>query len=304
MQEIRPDAVVGFMHSMFIPLGLALVGTGIPLVASEHIVPDHYKARPFQALLLLLTPLLTRRITVVSEQALAAYPAVLRTQMTVMPNPICVRSSARADVEGAACSRKILLAVGRLAAQKDHATLINAFARIAARVPDWDLRIAGEGEMRGELEARVAALGLDGRVQMPGAISDISSEYASAQLYVISSLYESQGLTTAEALAHGLPAVGFADCPGTNTLIHPGSNGVLVKPGEDRADSLAAVLEPLMCDQSARQSLVPTSALSAEPPIENLLHAHTEMLRAVADGQSRGFSIYRRPVRPSRPRRV
>jgi len=67
--------------------------------------------------------------------------------------------------------------------------------------------------LREKLEASVEALGLDGRIQMPGAISDISSEHACAQPYVISSLYESQGLATAEALAHGLPAIGFADCP-------------------------------------------------------------------------------------------
>jgi len=128
--------VVGFMHSRFVPLGVALVGTGIPLVVSEHIVPEHYKARPFQAMLLRLMPLFTRCITVVSKQARAAYPAALRRRMTAMPNAISVRSSQRADVGGTARRRKILLAVGRLAAQKDHAALINAFARIANRLPD------------------------------------------------------------------------------------------------------------------------------------------------------------------------
>ena len=53
-----PDIVIGFMHSMFIPLGLALVGTSIPLIASEHIVAEHYRSRPLEALLLRLAPLL------------------------------------------------------------------------------------------------------------------------------------------------------------------------------------------------------------------------------------------------------
>lgn len=284
LRGMDPDVVVGFMHSMFIPMGIALFGTGIPLVASEHIVPDHYKARPLQALLLRLMPWMTRRITVVSDQARAAYPAALRALMTVMPNPVSVHSSEPADVEGAARSRKTLLAVGRLASQKDHATLISAFARIAERLPDWDLRIVGEGEMRGELEAMVAALGLDKRVQMPGAIRDISSEYASAQLYVISSLYESQGLATAEALAHGLPAVGFADCPGTNKLIHNGCDGVLVRPNEDRADSLASALEPLMGDPCARLSLAPKVKKAVEQPIVDLFDLWTKMLHSVAGG--------------------
>ena len=39
----RPDAVVAFMHSTFVPAAFAMIGTGVPLIASEHIVPDHYK---------------------------------------------------------------------------------------------------------------------------------------------------------------------------------------------------------------------------------------------------------------------
>ena len=63
---LRPDVAVGFMHSSYIPLGLALLGTGIPLVASEHISYDHYRDRPLQAALLRLTPRLARVTTVLS----------------------------------------------------------------------------------------------------------------------------------------------------------------------------------------------------------------------------------------------
>jgi GalNAc-alpha-(1->4)-GalNAc-alpha-(1->3)-diNAcBac-PP-undecaprenol alpha-1,4-N-acetyl-D-galactosaminyltransferase len=279
--DIRPDIVVGFMHSMFVPLGLALARTGIPLIASEHIVPDHYKTRPLQRGLLHLTPWLVARITVVSSHALAAYPARLRKHMTVVPNPVSLRALERANVAGPAQGRKTLLAVGRLAAQKDFTTLIDAFALIQHDVPDWDLRIAGEGELRGELEARIRTLHLGQRVQLPGNIKNISQEYASAQLFVMPSLYESFGLATAEAITHGLPAVGFADCPGTNVLIKPGYNGVLVEAGQNRARSLATALLPLMQDDAARRRLVPTGAASAEFATENVLEVWREMLAAV-----------------------
>lgn len=283
VREIGPKVVVGFMHSMFIPLGLAIAGAGIPLIASEHIVPDHYKARPLQGLLLRLTPWLTERITVVSDQALAAYPVPLRTYMSVVPNPVSVGCSELADVAGPAHGRKTLLAVGRLAAQKDHAALIDAFALIRDCVPDWDLRIAGEGELRGELETRIANHGLGTRVHLPGNIRDISREYASAQLFVMPSLYESQGLATSEALAHGLPAVGFADCPGTNTLIKAGRNGVLVEPGENRPRALAEALLHLMQDGEARRRLVPTGGPTTEYDLEKVLAKWEELLRAVGN---------------------
>lgn len=70
----------------------------------------------------------------------------------------------------------------------------------------------------------------------------------------MSSVYESFGLATAEALAHGLPAVGFADCPGTNELIESGINGILVS-GDDRVEALAAGLETAMGDPQLRQRM-------------------------------------------------
>lgn len=266
-----PDVVVGFMHSMFIPLGFALLGKSIPIVASEHIVPEHYRQRPVQALLLCLTPYLTNRITCVSEQVRAAYPKFFQQHMVVVPNPVTVNAKGRADVSGLQKLRKVLLSVGRLDPQKDHATLINAFASIARDVPDWDLRIVGEGRLRPQLEAMVASLGLKGRVQLPGAVKDMDAEYISAQLFVLSSRYESFGLTTAEALSHGLAAAGFSDCPGTNELIRPGVNGDLAEGSGHRPSALAKTLMPLMQDGALRARLSKQSdAILREHHIEKV----------------------------------
>ena len=51
----KPDVAIGFMHSMFIPMSFAAIGTKIPIIASEHIVPAHYKTRPFEFLLLIFS---------------------------------------------------------------------------------------------------------------------------------------------------------------------------------------------------------------------------------------------------------
>jgi len=250
-----PDVVVGFMHSMFIPLGLALIGTSTPLVASEHIVPEYYRSRPSQAMLLRLTPYLAERITCVSEEVMSAYPQSLRKKMVVVANPVTTLPQGRADVSGSQMSRKVLLSVGRLEPQKDQATLIEAFSQVSKEVPEWDLRIVGEGTLRPQLENLVAKLGLIDRVELPGAIKDISSEYRSAQLFVLPSHYESFGLTTAEALAHGLPVVGFKNCPGTNQLIILGINGDLADGVGCRATNLARCLKPLMQNDGLREKL-------------------------------------------------
>lgn len=279
ISAIDPEIVVGFLHSMFIPLGLALLGTRIPLIASEHSAPAHYVSRPLQRALLRLTPLLARGMTVVSDQILAQYPARQRAKLVVVPNPVELTVASLADVTGPENGRKVLLTVGRLTAQKDHATLIAAFAAIADEFPDWDLRIIGEGELRPALEAQVKKLGLPERIALPGATEAVYEEYQKAQLFVLPSLYESHGLVLIEALAHGLPAVGFADCPGTNQIIKTGLNGTLVS-GPDRVKALARGLAPLMASASLRKKLAqPMLQPPKEHQLERVIDRWEEILR-------------------------
>jgi glycosyltransferase involved in cell wall biosynthesis len=280
--ELRPDVAIGFMHSAYIPLGLALAGTGIPLVASEHISYDHYRTRRLQAALLRLTPLIAKAITVLSPAVRDGFPAAMRRRMTVVPNPVAVQVRQPADPAGE--PPRTLLAVGRLEEQKDHSTLIAAFAKIAGNFLDWRLRIVGEGVLRPQLEAQRRRLGLEDRVDLPGATRDVAAEYAAAQLFAMPSSYESFGLTTAEALAHGLPAIGFADCPGTNELIRDGVNGLLAA-GPDRAAALADGLARLMGSSELRTRLGAAGPASIEAfAPERVADIWERLLSRVASG--------------------
>ncbi len=251
--EEDPEVAVGFMHSMFVPLAFALARTSIAVVGSEHIVPQHYRRRPLQYVLMVAVSPFLSKVTVLSESIRIRYPLPLRRRMVVMPNPVMTASS-KADT-GVEKARHVLLNVGRLDTQKDHATLLRAFARIAAAYPDWELKIIGDGPLRRELEKLVHDLGVEGRSHMPGVVSDIESEYCAADALVISSRYEAFGLVTAEAMSFGLPVVGFADCPGTNELIQDGKTGLLVPAGPDRVVSLARELERLLSDPDLRLRL-------------------------------------------------
>jgi len=277
-----PDVAIGFMHSAYIPLGLALAGTGIPAVASEHIVFGHYDNRRIERLLLGFIPRFLHSITAISEEMRRGFPAKIRRKMTIVPNPVAAAAGAAADVRGGA--EKIILTVGRLEEQKDQRTLVAAFGLLAERFPEWRLRILGEGVLRPDLEAQIAALDLAGRIALPGATPDISAEYAGAQLFAMPSTYESFGLATAEAMAHGVPAVGFADCPGTNELIVDGENGLLVA-GEDRAAALADGLARLMSsdEERARMGAAAPAHIAAFAP-ERVVERWEKLLLAAAAG--------------------
>ncbi len=251
-----PDAVIAFMHSMYVPMSFALAGTGIPVIASEHIVPAHYRSTPIQYLSVLLSAFfIVSRFTVISQNVKKLYPWFIRHRISVVSNPVFLPPGARRQTEEHLKQRKgkkVLLNVGRLNPQKDQFTLIRAFAKLVSKYPDWELRIIGEGELKADLDSCVRMLGLQDKIHIPGATKDIAPEYKHADVFVIPSLYESFGLATAEAMSFGLPPIGFSDCPGTNELIVDGYNGMLVDGGGDRVSSLAKGLDILMSDKKKR----------------------------------------------------
>lgn len=258
LQAKRPDVAIGFMHSAFVPLLFAARATRTAVIASEHTAFAHYRRHPLQQLIVRCSARFHAAITATSEAVRSGFPKSIARRMVPIPNPVI--EPARSSRPGK--RRPRLLCVGGLRPEKSHAILIAAFAKLADRF-DWELRLVGDGPLRGVLEQQSGRLGLGNRIAFTGAVADVSSEYAHADLFVLPSTYESFGLATAEALAAGLPAVGFADCPGTNELIRNGVNGLLVD-GPDRVTALADGLELLMASPELRKTMSAAAPASVE----------------------------------------
>ncbi len=280
LRSRKPAIAIGFMHSAFVPLGFAAIGTGVRVVASEHTAYDHYRAFGFQGALVRATAPLLAAFTATSEQVRSGFPRSIARRMAVIANPV-VFPAATTRMKPTAAGR-VLLSVGVLRTEKRHDILIAAFARLADRFPEWTLRMVGDGPRRNDLQRQVAEARLQDRVSFAGAVADVAPEYASADLFAIPSPYESFGLATAEALAAGLPAVGFADCPGTNEILQDGVNGLLTS-GPDRVDALAQGLAKLMGDDELRAALGAAGPASvAKYSLESVTDQWEELLRSVA----------------------
>ena len=127
----------------------------------------------------------------------------------------------------------VFLSIGRFSGEKGHLILLEAFARIAADLPEARLVLAGDGELRPLIETRIAALGLGGKVRITGWISSdqVRDELLAARTLVQPSFQEGLPVVIMEAMALGRPVISTY-VAGIPELVLPGENGWLVPAGE------------------------------------------------------------------------
>ena len=143
------------------------------------------------------------------------------------------RSQALRAQWGAAHDDLVVTCVGRLAPEKNLATLVAAFEAIRRQQPRARLVLVGDGPMRKELQARCPDAVFAG--QRLG--EDLAAHYASADLFLFPSVTETFGNVTTEAMASGLAVVAF-DYAAAQRVIRDGENGALV-PYDDGAAFVA-----------------------------------------------------------------
>ena len=165
-----------------------------------------------------------------------------------MPNPLHVTPASFSPR-----TEPVVVRLGRLSFEKGQDMLLEAWAGVAERYPDWRLRLYGTGPDEESLRRQATKLGLDASVEFPGATSDLESALTGASVFALSSREEGFPMSIIEAMAYGLPTVAFDCAPGVRELLTDGRDGLVVTPGN--TIEFAAALDRLMGDASLRDSL-------------------------------------------------
>ena len=228
IRERRPSVLVSSMGHNNIAAVLAGRLTGGPtrIVICQHnsLAAECGPGRPLRFRLL---PLAYRALLPFAHASIAVSAGVAREieWMCARPsgsvhtiyNPAWSPSHANAALDPAPHpwledgSGPVIVGIGRLVAQKDFATLIDAFARVRHHTPAR-LLILGEGPERPALESRIAGLGLAQACRLPGFVHNPFAAMARASLVVLSSRYEGFGNVLVEAMGCGTPVVS-TNCP-------------------------------------------------------------------------------------------
>lgn len=142
------------------------------------------------------------------------------------------------------CTSKRIIAVGRLEWEKGYERLIEIWKLVSCKYPDWQLDIFGEGELKTELINKIKKDKIK-NINLNGVTHDISKEYATSSICVVTSRFEGFSLVILEAMKHGVPCVAF-DCPfGPSSIINDASCGFLVENGDTKlfAERICRLIE-------------------------------------------------------------
>ncbi len=189
---------------------------GVPLVYTEHAAHSLETMPRLRAFVRLAAPFL-HGITCVSEPLARFFTdrlGIARRRITVIPNGVDAASFSpggpRAPLPWPEKQGETLFVFGnvaRLTEAKDHQTLLEAFARVAARHPGARLLLVGDGECRPALEKTRAVLGLEDTVHFAGSCPDIPARLRSMDAFVLSSKREGMPVALLEALCCDVPVI-------------------------------------------------------------------------------------------------
>lgn len=149
-----------------------------------------------------------------------------------------------------------ILCVGRLIERKGQHHLLHAFARVNQELPSPNLHLilVGTGDAEDTLKKLARELGIEKKVQFRGMISreDMPEVYRQADIFVLPSQSEGMSVALLEALASGLPVV-VSDTGGTQELVSPGKNGLVVRWAN--VEGLADALKQMAEDTPLRENM-------------------------------------------------
>ncbi|HCW86541.1 MAG TPA: hypothetical protein DGT53_00335 [Dialister sp.] len=178
-----------------------------------------------------------------------------------------------------------IICVGNISGTKQQFMLAEAFAKLVADFPDWTLEFWGADRSPYAIHMRkwVEKNHLSDVIHMNGKTDHVEDVYAEADIFCLPSRGEGFSLALSEAMAAGLPAVGFSDCTGVSDLIENRKSGLLVTRS---VDELAGALKELMNHPALRKTMgdVGRQAMKQYAP-EHIWHQWERVLEKAVKGE-------------------
>lgn len=249
--EVAPDVIVTIIPHVSLYVKIATIGLGIPTIFSDEtsfarkdIWIDHFIRHWFYRFGDAITLLTHNDAKILGKK----YP-----QKVVINNPLVY-----SKFTGENTRENTILAIGPLEEWeiKGFDLLLQAFANLSSKYPEWKIKIAGKIENKGlaKLQQEIIRLNLEGKVEFLDFCPHIDEVMQKASIFALSSRIEGFSLSLVEAISQGCACIAF-DIYGVISEVTDGGKGtIIIKDGDIGAYS--EELEKLVVSEQLRNKLV------------------------------------------------
>jgi glycosyltransferase involved in cell wall biosynthesis len=257
IRNARCRRVLSFVGSTNVLAILATIGLRAMVVVSERNDPSRQSLGFFWDRLRRLTYRCATVVTANSGHALKAMKGfVPGHKLQYVPNAVSGRLQPQVE------RKPIVLAVGRMVAQKAWDVLIDGFALVAGELPQWRLVFVGRGELEPLLRERAKARGIEARVDWAGLVADVGPYYADASIFALPSRYEGTSNALLEAMAAGVPVIVSAAVNPDADIVSNGASGIVIPTGDTSA--MSAAIRVLATNPALRARLAEAARVTVD----------------------------------------
>lgn len=243
---IKPDTILSYGEWTNPFVIFANLGLGYPIYISDRMSPE-LKLSKYHNLLRRLLYKKANGIIAQTEYSKETIQKKTRAKnITVIPNAVNIIERISIPKEN------IIVSVGRLAPEKGHKYLIEAFAKLALN--DWKLSLIGDGSEKTMLKDLVLKLGISDKVKFYGHLKDFQKHLSEAKIFVMPSLQEGFPNALLEAMSVPLPCISTRYFNGESEIIIDGVNGLLVRPAN--ANELSEAIAKLINNENLRNKFM------------------------------------------------
>lgn len=239
LQEAKPDVIVAFQQPATYLL-VEILKVKQPVVTMIHNKPTYYFERPeFE----IFKPALDKcaGVQVLMPQYVNEAKQFLnQTNIVYIPNVVPQYPNVTE------LRKPVILNVAKIANRKRQHLIVEAFAKIAEKYPEWSVELWGfdKTEYAQKLKDQIRVLGLESRVKLCGETKQITQKLQQASIFAFPSAFEGFSLAFTEAMSMGLPVIGCEDCTAVSSLISDHLNGLVSTPNaDDLAEKLSFLIE-------------------------------------------------------------
>ena len=279
-----------------------LAGTPAPVIVHTvhgwaHHEQQHPAVRRFYILLEQITQRITDKLIVVSprniEKGLADGIATRDKYVTIRSGielhsfrqPTRPREAVRAELS-IPPDASVVGTVTRLSPQKAPLDFVAAAAQVAAQRPDVHFVVVGDGPLRAEVEAQIAAAGFTDRFHLTGLRRDVPDLLHSFDVFALTSLWEGLPRVLPQAMVAGLPIVATA-ADGNAEAVEDGVNGLLTPPGDPQALAegvLRLLDDPALATQMSAAGRERADEFGARKMVDDIAALYETLLANVPHG--------------------